>query len=204
MSLVPPLQSSGIFKLSAPYASDLLNQVSYTCVAIRQFKDIQKLGVDPYTAYYVGKGIAIETYNQHVAAGESIVSLQSNAGHWVYVPTAYIESYPNMGGIPYTAIALGITLGAIPNYLDLAALKLRIKEIVFETTGLQSDVKSIALSATKNILQADHNAIEAARLQNVTANQTDRARLLAANSQIASLQQRIQTLEQYISANIPP
>lgn len=204
MSLVPPLQSSGIFQLSSPFSSDLISQVSYTCVAIRQFKDILKLGVDPYTAYYVPKSIPVETYNQHVAAGECIVSLQSNAGHWVYVPSAYIQSYPNMGGIPYTAMALGITLGAIPNYLDLSALKLRIKEIVYETTGVQSEVKSIALSATKNIVQSDHNAIEAARLQNVTANQTDRSKLLTANSQIAALQLKVQQLEQYIAANISP
>lgn len=204
MSLTPPIGASGIFRLSGPYALLLQTNVSYTCDAVRKMADIVVLGIDPHAEFYAEHSLTYQQYETDLQNGECIVSLRSNGGHWVYVPTSYILSYPNMGGIPYTAIVLGINIGAVPNYLDLSAIKQRIVDTVRETIGVTSTVAQVAISPTKNLPQTDHNAIEASRVANITATRTDRALYLEAVAQRDALTLRIQELEAYIAANLPP
>jgi hypothetical protein len=109
-----------------------------------------------------------------------------------------------MGGVPYTAIVLGINIGAVPNYLDLSAIKQRIVDAVRETIGVTSTVAQVAISPTKNLPQSDHNAIEASRVSNITATRTDRALYLEAQAQRDALTLKVQELEAYIAANLPP
>ena len=204
MSLTPPIGASGIFSLSGPYASLLQTGVSYTCDAVRKMADIIVLGINPHAEYYAQHGLTYQQYETDLQRGECIVSLRSNGGHWVYVPTSYVLSYPDMGGIPYTAIVLGINLGAIPNYLDLSAIKLRIVDTIRETIGVTSTVTQVAISPTKRLIQADHNAVEAARVANITVTRTDRSLYLEALAQRDALVLQIQQLEAYIAANLPP
>lgn len=204
MSLTPPIGASGIFRLSGPYAALLQSNVSYTCDAVRKMTDIIVLGIDPHAEFYSEHGLTYQQYQNDLQNGECIVSLRSNGGHWVYVPTSYVLGYPNMGGIPYTAIVLGINIGAVPNYLDLSVIKQRVVDLVRETIGVTSTVTQVAISPTKNLPQSDHNAVEANRVANITATRTDRALYLEAVTQRDALTLQIQELEAYIAANLPP
>lgn len=202
MSLTPPIGSSGIFKLTGPFNAVLQSQVSYTCDAVRKMSDILKLGIDPHREYYQPHGLTYQQYEDDLQRGECIVSLRSNGGHWVYVPTSYIASYPDANGIPYTALILGINIGAVPHYLDLSQVKQRIVDLVKETIGVTSTVTQVAISQTKNLPQADHNAVEAARLANITSTKTDRAMYLEMKAQRDELAQRLADLEAYVAANM--
>lgn len=204
MSLTPPIGASGIFRLGGPYAALLQTNVSYTCDAVRKMADIIVLGIDPHAEFYAEHGLTYQQYQNDLKNSECIVSLRSNGGHWVYVPTSYILSYPDMGGIPYTALVLGINIGAVPNYLDLSVIKQRIVDLVRETIGVTSTVAQVAISPTKKLPQADHNAIEANRVANITSTRTDRALYLEAVAQRDALALKIQQLEAYIAANLPP
>ena len=204
MSLTPPIGASGIFKLAPPFQALLNSGVSYSCQAVRRMSDILKLGIDPYGQYYAPYGLARSLYDADLAADQAIVSLRSNGGHWVYVPTSYIASYPNMGGIPYKALVLAINIGPVPDYLDLNPVKSKIRAVVQEMVGVSSEVQSVAISETKNMVQADHNAIEAARQANITNTTTDYARYLEAKAQRDALTLRVQQLEAYIREHMPP
>lgn len=204
MSLTPPLKSTGIFSLQAPFQAMLRTNVAYTCRSIRQISDFLKLGQDPYALFYEPNGLTKPAYDAAVTAGEAVVGLQSNGGHWVYVPTTHINSYPDMGGLSYTAIVLGISLGSIPDYLDLSALKTKIQDDVRAVIGITAEVKSVAVSERKLMSQSDHTAIEAARVANITENKTDYAKMLKAEQDLANAVARIAELEAYIIANIPP
>jgi hypothetical protein len=204
VSLTPPVNASGIFTLASPFDQKLVPQVSYTCIAVRKFADIQKLGIDPFQIYYVPNGLDEAKYNTDVNAGECIVTLRSNGGAFLYVPTSYITSYPNMGGIPYTAIVLGVNLGAIPNYVDLSVVKAKISAVVHDAFGVTPVIQQAAISETKNLSIADHTAAESARQAEITDNQTDYAKYLAANNALIAAQAQITALENYIKANLPP
>lgn len=203
MSLTPPIGSSGIFKLTGPFSAILQSQVSYTCDAVRRMADILKLGIDPHRTYYEPFGLTYQQYETDLQNGECIVSLRSNSGHWVYVPTSYIASYPDANGIPYTALVLGINIGAVPHYLDLSQVKQRIVDLVRETIGVTSTVTQVAVSPTKNLPQTDHNAVEAARLANITSAKTDRALYLEMKAQRDALAQRLTEVEAYIASTLP-
>lgn len=164
--------------------------------------DIVVLGIDPHAEFYAPHGLTYQHYEQDLLNGECIVSLRSNAGHWVYVPTSYVRSYPNTGGIPYTAIVMGINIGAVPNYLDLTQLKQRIVDLVRDTIGVSSTVTQVAISPTKNLPQADSNAIEAARTANITSTNTDRAQFINMRNQRDAALQKVAELEAYIAANL--
>ena len=152
MSLTPPIGASGIFKLSPPFQSALQANVSYSCQAVRRMSDILKLGIDPFAVYYAPQNLARAVYEADLAKDEAIVSLRSNGGHWVYVPTSYITSYPNMGGIPYRSLVLAINIGPVPDYLDLSPVKAKIRSVVQEMVGVSSEVQSVAISETKNLV----------------------------------------------------
>lgn len=203
MSLTPPVSASGLFQLAPPFEQELIPGVNYTCIAVRKFADIQKLGIDPYSTYYVPNGLTETIYEEDVVAGECIVTLRSNGGAFLYVPTSYILSYPNQGGIPYTAIVLGVDLGPIPNYVDLTAIKMAISNLVHDTFGVTPQIQQAAISETKNMSIADANAIEAARLSEINTNQTDRAKYLASQAQLSAALAKIQELESYIASTLP-
>lgn len=203
MSLTPPVSASGLFQLAPPFEQELIPGVNYTCIAVRKFADIQKLGIDPYSTYYVPNGLTESIYEEDVVAGECIVTLRSNGGAFLYVPTSYILSYPNQGGIPYTAIVLGVDLGPIPNYVDLTAIKMAISNLVHDTFGVTPQIQQAAISETKNMSIADANAIEAARLSEINTNQTDRAKYLASQAQLSAALAKIQELESYIASTLP-
>lgn len=203
MSLTPPVSASGLFQLAPPFEQELIPGVNYTCIAVRKFADIQKLGIDPYSTYYVPNGLTESIYEEDVVAGECIVTLRSNGGAFLYVPTSYILSYPNQGGIPYTAIVLGVDLGPIPNYVDLTAIKMAISNLVHDTFGVTPQIQQAAISETKNMSIADANAIESARLSEINTNQTDRAKYLASQAQLSAALAKIQELESYIASTLP-
>lgn len=201
--LTPPIGAAGTYKVSDPFQSVVDSATHYECKAVRRFVDVVNEGVDPYSEYYAPYNISQEKYQQDYTAGACIVSLVSSSGVWVHVPTTYITSYPSLGGIPYTAIVLGISLGAVPDYLDLTAIKKKISDSVMEYIGVSSTVTSVKVSQTRNVSYGDHQAIETARVQKISERTTDYAKLLDAQARIAALQQQLQALQTYIKNNVP-
>jgi hypothetical protein len=202
--LIPPIGSAGAFQALTPFNTTVNGTTHYECKAVRRFIDIIHEGVDPFAEYYVPAGLSQSKYDEDYKLGACIVSLVSTAGTWVHVPTTYIESYPNVGGIPYTAVVLGINLGAIPDMLDLTAVKAAIVEIVHDYIGVTSSVMAVKTSITQNLSYNDHTSIEAARQAEVTATVTERARRIAAQAQVATLQQQLTALQNYIRDHLPP
>ncbi len=204
MALIPPVGTAGIYKLAEPFQSKLQPNMSYRCDAVRRISDFLEIGIDPYQEFYLANAISKETYDQDVVNQVCIVSLVSSGNHWLYVPSTYILAYPDLNGIPYTVMVLGLELGAIPGYKDLSALKQALANLTRDTIGVLPAVKEVAISATSKLSQADHDALEAARQQNITNTQTDRAKYLALQAQFAALQQQYNELEAFVRNNMTP
>ena len=204
MSLTPPVNVSGMFTLANPFSQDVIPNTPYTVIAVRKFADIIKKGEPPYETYYVPRGLTLSDYQRDTAAMECIVTLRSAAGQFIYVPTSYILSYPNQSGVKYTAIALLVELGAIPDTTDLIAVKNRVSNVVRDTFGLTPVIQQVAYSDTVLKSASDHAAIEGARLAAVTEQQTDYAKYQQALATVTAQALKIQQLEAYIRANIPP
>lgn len=201
---VPQIGMTGLYKLKEPFDKLLLANVAYRCVAVRKLEDIVAAGGDPKELYYTNNSLSDTVYNTDLAAGVCIVSLQAGSGSWVYVPSSYIESMPDQGGIPYTTIVLATSLSAIPNSLDLSYLKNQIEDLVMDTLGVASTVREIAISQQQHLSQAEHVAIEAARAANIAASTTERAQRLEAERQRDAALEKIQQLEAFIKTKLTP
>lgn len=203
MALIPPIGTSGIYNLAAPFDTALQANMSYQCDAVRRVDDFVEIGVDPYQEYYVPKGITQEKYDQDVANLVGIVSLVSTAGHWVYVPSTYILAYPDLNGVPYHVVVLGLELGAIPSYKDLTGIKQALANLTRDTIGVLPTVKEVVISPEEKVSQTDHDVLENARAILITNSQTDRARYLTLQQQYAALQLQYQQLETWVKNNTP-
>lgn len=204
MNLIPPIGASGLYRLAQPYASQINLNISYTTMAVRKISDITALGKDPFVAFYEPYGLTEQQYEQDANSGVCIVSLQSNSGVWVYVPSSFIEAYPEVNGVPYISVALMVHLGALPDSLNLSYVRNTVRDTVMATLGITPDVQTVVTSAKTLIGQDNHMAAENARQANISSNTTDYSNALKYQDDNTALRSRITQLEAYILENMPP
>ncbi|WP_233874961.1 DUF7194 family protein [Paraburkholderia adhaesiva] len=201
--LNPNIGASGLWSLVAPFDQLISPNVAYSCVAVRLLSDIIAAGGDPFSLYYQPQGLTQNEYQNDVATGTAIVSLQATGGNWVYVPNTYISQMPNANNIPYRGIVLGVNLGALPDSLDLTYVKSQVSAAVQDAIGVvPTAVTSLAVTSKTLISPQEDAAITASRQALIGRNGTPTAQLIAARAQIATLQQQIAALSQYIQSLI--
>lgn len=196
--LIPSIGVRGLYTLLTPFQVKLLANTPYNCIGIRKLEDIVAAGGDPKALYYTANDQSDAKYDEDLALGACIVTLRAFEGPPVYVPSTFITSMPDQGGVPYTTLVLGVSLSAIPDSLDLTYLKSQVVDLVRDTIGVTSEVREVAVSPPTNLSQAEHATIEAVRAAAVAASQTDYAQLVAANAALAAARQKILELEAYI------
>ena len=199
-NFLPAIGAAGIYTLLAPYDKELIADTSYTCTAIRRLADIIAAGGNPLNTYYLTKSLTADVYTQDVANDVCIVSLQSPGGKVVSVPSSYIKSFPDIGGVPYSVIALAISLGAIPVSMDLTYLKSQVVDLVRDSVGIDSEVNEVEIAAPSLVSYDDSKALEAARKANIAIVKTDRAMYLETLALLEKAQQKIKLLESHIKA----
>lgn len=204
MNLIPPIGATGLYKLSNPFASIINTNISYTCMAVRKLSDVSAMGIDPFKVYYEPYGLTQQAYEEDLLNGICIISLQSNSGIWAYVPSSYLQGYPEVNGVPYASVALMVHLGALPDSLNLDYLKNKVKDDVQALLGVQPNVQTVVTSARTLVSQDNHRAAEQARQNNIETNQTDYSSIVALQSANAELRAKIAQLEAYILAHEKP
>lgn len=196
MALLPPIGTAGIYDLNSPFASKLQPNISYRCESIRRFSDMLQLGEDPYELHYSPNGLSLEIYNNDALNSTCIVSLQSASGHWVHVPSTYIRSFPNVNGVPYRAMVLGVEIGPVPEHQKLETLKAAISDIVRDNFGVTPSIKEVAISSTQNFSQRDHEILEQQRAAQIVNSPTYKSKYLALQKQFEALQRDYDLLAQ--------
>lgn len=211
--ITPPVGTKGVITLNEPFANDVTANVPYTVAAVRTLADIAAAGQDPYALYYAPKGLSQDVYQQDVDNGACLLSLQSPAGQWVYVPNSYLANAPAAGGVPYTVMGVAINLGALPDSLSLAYFKSTIQQLAHDLLGVTvqpDDVQALTMSATTFLSQDDSKVIETARQNVMSTVVTDYAKLqqseaarMDAIGKITELENYILWAQQYIPTGTP-
>lgn len=200
----PSVGVRGIYTLLAPFDTKLIPNVPYNCIAVRRLADIVAAGGDPKADYYTPNGLTDQNYADDVAANACIITLQADEAIVEYVPSSYIASFPELGGVPYTQLLLAMNIGAIPDSMDLSYVKGRLADVVLENLGVTTEVKTVAASFPTVLSDVEHAALVAARQLIVGTVTTDHAKFLEANTQLAAAQAKIAELEAFIiSLNLP-
>lgn len=196
--IIPQIGMCGLYKLRSPFDASLVEGVQYTCIAVRRLSDIAAAGGDPQGDYYSAAAIDTAKYLEDVAAGTCIISLQNASGKVNYVPSSYVLSFPDMGGLPYTSVMLAVSLGQISDSIDLTYVKSKIHDVVLENVGIESTVNTVVVSATTIVGHDNHRAIEAARANVIGTVTTDHSKYLKAVAERDSAYGKIQILESFI------
>lgn len=202
MAFTPDIGQSGIYKLVFPFDTLVTPKIVYTCRSLRTINDILAAGEEIFDTYYKSIGLTKTDYERDAKANVCIVGLQSGTGEWIYVPTSYIELAPNMNGVKYTSLVLGVSLGPLPDKFNLEGLIAIFKDATTATIGVTPEVKGIVVSQPAILSREEHDRLTLARNEKITQNRTDYSRVREQTQLITQLNAKIEALEKYIAEKL--
>jgi len=200
-SILPVIGSSGFYDLAAPFDVEVIDKIEYTCKAIRRISDYLANNEDPKASIYDVYGIDEAVYEEDLSKDNYIVSLQSRKGHWLYVPSRYILSYPSVNGIPYRSVMLGVSLPPLPVSQDLTAVLSDIKDLVENSLGVSVAVRQVETSMNVLVDYNVHEVTQQERNIHIEGRSTLYARNVALREENDLLIQKVASLENYIKSN---
>lgn len=165
--------------------------------------DIAAAGELIWERYYEPLGVSEEAYREDLANNACIVGLHAGTGEWVYVPSSFIVSAPDINGVLYSPVLLGVSLGPIPDTYQLDGLVSRIENVVEATLGIKPTVKGVLISQPALIPYEEAERLENARQAAITDNESDYSKLQRALSDLSLTQSKLQQLEAWVKANLP-
>lgn len=196
MKTTPPLHAEGRYTLRLPWVAS--PTTIYSCIAIRSFADIFKLGKNVLADYYAPKNLTSLEYEADSAEGAHIVTLLSREGEVIYVPDTYIESYPNMNNVAYSHVVLSVSIGALPDYIDLTFLRQQLSAVTSDVIGVAPTVKENRAPSVGAIDPLQHENLEVSRLAAITNRTTDFAKLKIELAKNQTLLEKVAMLEKII------
>lgn len=200
--ITPPLYARGLFTVASPWT--ITADKIYVCRAIRGFRDLYEQDKDVFEVFYKPQGFASEqdaknAFESDRKANAAIITLiAEDDSEVVYIPDTYIETYPGMDDVKYSHMVLSVSLGALPDKLDLLATKDQIKNKVGALLGVEPDVKEHRVPHDKAITADEHATLESSRQGAITLNQTTDARIKELETQNAALQNEVDSLRQIL------
>lgn len=200
--LIPKVGMSGLFAASAPY-DKLLSSVSvYTCTAVTTMSSLVADGLDPYKYVYQKNGDSKENYDNDLAQGVLLVTLQAGAGEFVRIPANRLATLPITDGVVYVNMFLGISLSAVPETIDLRLLRESITDLVYEHLGVRSEVYSTVVGTPAILSHERHRDIEAARNNRTQNNLSLNAKIEVLREENTQLKNKLNVLEAYITKQL--
>ena len=139
--ILPTLGSSGTYTLLPPFHALVGANERYTCQSTRTLSECLANNETPKDSIYIKAGLTEEQYLADVTANEIIVGLQSDIGHWLYIPAKYISSYPVSNGIPYRSMAIGISLPSIEASRDYSFLVADLRNLITDKLGVDCVIR---------------------------------------------------------------
>ena len=199
--VIPTVGSSGYFELKAPLDILIVQNERYTCKAVRNLSDYFASNEDPKTDIYTKYNIPEDEYTQDIKDDTYIVSLQSEKGHWLYVPVKYIVGYPITNGVPYRSIMIGISLPSIQADRDLSFLETDLTNLIKDALGVIPVIKQIETSRVVLVSKEKHDIVQAERNALSSSRVTDRSRYMSLMTDNQIALNKIRELEAYIKTH---
>lgn len=134
----PSIYARGKYEVSAPFA--VVADVSYTCIALRSFRDVQAEGIDIFAAHYEPAGIARGVYDTDRVNAVSLVTLAADEHPQLIIPTSFITSVPLSVGTGFSRLVLSADIGIIPDGVSIDYVNAEIVALISDLTGLESEV----------------------------------------------------------------
>ena len=202
LNYIPTVGSKGVYKLAAPFDQLMAVGEYYICKSVRKISEILANNDDPEKLVYTRYSLDQEIYTQHKTEDMEIVYLQSEKGHWLYVPASFIQEFPDPNGVIYRAVGISVLLPAIPVSYQLDQLKTEITGVVKDITGLRCTIKQTFTSRPLAVPVEKHEATQQTRAieRALSPDIYSRYRKLQLENDI--LVAKVQALEQHIRSTM--
>ena len=183
----------GNFVLTTPFS---INQnIVYKVTGLTLLTTLVENGFNVYATYYSPNGLTTAQYQTDLANSVTLVTLESNDGPTVYVPSSYITALPNTVSIPYNRMVLSIDLGELPDSVSLDSLISNLQIVTNALLGVNSIVKQHKVPITTNYSQQQSATLETIRQLNITNDSSFYTNMLNANASLNLANERIQMLQ---------
>ena len=201
ISLVPPINARGVFKLAPPFDIIIKEEQEFTVHAIRNLVELDASEENPFDTIYKPVGLTEVEYQNDLDADIPIVVFVTDGKEYIYIPANRIISIPKINGVKYQEKVLAISLGNIPVDLNLDAVKEVIANDVEGMLGIKSNVKVVNASAVSVIDINKHNEFKALRENTASVFKSYRTRLIELQELYNKRVIIINELEKYIKDN---
>ena len=200
LPVLPVVGSSGFYEFASPFDTVAVNNIEYTCKAVRRISDYLAVNEDVEKNVYKVNNLPSEVWDEDSKSDAYIVSLQSKTGHWVYLPYRYILSYPSVNGVQYRSLMIGVSLPSMPANQDLTAVEADVKDLVESSLGVTVAVKHVETSRIVLVPFETHQTKEQERNSIRATQSTNAAKIIKLRSENDMLLAKIKELEAYIAA----
>ncbi len=175
----PKIRQRGIFKLRAPWDTDMGGAITYSVEGISTFREAAvRDGIDVLNDIYVKKGLTVSEFEQDRLSKANIITFMSPGRPDVLVPDTYIEKLPDYGGRDYERCVISCSLGAIPKELvDSPEMDELMQHIRFGVQKLLNVNHLVTLNiapSTGSVTEKDHADSEANRTSGIAGYITDK------------------------------
>lgn len=198
MRLLPPHGISGKWVLREPFFAK--PAITYTCVAIRSFIEIELKGQSVYEMVYQPHELTERDHQNDAGENATIVTLLANTGEVIHVPDTYIVSYPVLGADDYRRFILSCDLGALPKNTSFHYLTSLIRQEVGRYVGREPNVEvHIGDMSLKLLTSLEQLRIENNQKQVTDNNVTLAGRFQNLNIRVGEMQAYIALLEKQLA-----
>lgn len=190
--LTPTVNTSGKYKVQLPWR---INENSIlTCLAVRSFDDIYNKNEDVYEVYYERYGLTngLDVNGQPFDFDKerlllpNIITLVDAAGGIYYVPDTFITSMPTQSDIPYSERIMSVSLGPMPDALEIDNIVTEVMELIKSKTGMTNvNIVQHSLALLDNPTYDEHLAMERVRKASLANATSVFEELAKANAEIA-------------------
>lgn len=198
MSVTPKFGATGTYEVASPYSVE--SGTVYICKGIDSFQSLILRDIDIYTEYYATVGLAESDYKTDLANAENIITLYTEDGTSLFIPSSYITSAPTTTTVAYHDVYIVANVGALPDALDVDDILDSVKEIVDNNLGVTSTVSKAVSPLSQAVSYAQYQANETARLANVDYVYTLSQQITDQKTTIDSLRTQIEALQTVIVA----
>lgn len=200
--MTPSIRARGTWTVRQPFSVN--DKVTYTCIAVRTFKDIYNDGLDPLELVYqtvgITEGMVIDgtsfSLKEEELKGINIISIADASGEVKHIPDNFILSFPNSSTVVYEHVILTCSLGPLPNGTDTTAAELAVQDAVKNAFGVNSSVKIARAPSLNAVTYEEHLMLERARLNAIKLDKTSDGKISELEEKLALANKTIATLKQ--------
>lgn len=156
--IIPPINTKGVFIFHPPYADDTnINKKEYEVIEIRKIKALHDDGLDPLNSIYIKAGLTKEDFIEDLNTDVPIVTLSADGDQYLYIPADRIKETPAIIGHTATERLVTLSLGLVPDDINLEMLYENIAIMINDTISVKPDLTEHPGGPTVLMSDEDYN-----------------------------------------------